>query len=294
MTKSFGTLKAVDNLNIEIRRGEVFGFLGPNGAGKSTTVGMILNLVAPTAGTIELFGHNLKDNTWAALRRIGAVIESPAFYPYLSGWDNLQVLAISIGGISRNKITEVLDRVNLLDRAKDRYGNYSMGMKQRLGIASTLLRDPELIILDEPTNGLDPAGMKEIRDMIPQLAHESRAVLLCSHMLHEVELVCTRVAIIKQGKTLANASIQELLARGQVLEIKVADPEKAAAILSGFPEIKSIKTENGHLLVEAPPESSSQVNKALAEHGIFASELCIRNTSLENIFLQLTGGISSD
>jgi ABC-2 type transport system ATP-binding protein len=294
LTKSFGTLKAVDNLNIEIRRGEVFGFLGPNGAGKSTTVGMILNLVAPTAGTIELFGQNLKENTWAALRRIGAVIESPAFYPYLSGWDNLQALATSIGGISRNKITEVLERVNLLDRAKDRYGNYSMGMKQRLGIASTLLRDPELIILDEPTNGLDPAGMKEIRDMIPQLAHESRAILLCSHMLHEVELVCTRVAIIKQGMTLANAPIQELLSRGQMLEIKVADPEKAAAILTGFPWIKSVKTENGLLMVEAPPESSSQVNKALAEQGVFASELCIRNTSLENIFLQLTGGVNSD
>jgi ABC-2 type transport system ATP-binding protein len=294
LTKSFGTLKAVDNLNIEIRRGEVFGFLGPNGAGKSTTVGMILNLVAPTAGTIELFGQNLKENTWAALRRIGAVIESPAFYPYLSGWDNLQALATSIGGISRNKINEVLERVNLLDRAKDRYGNYSMGMKQRLGIASTLLRDPELIILDEPTNGLDPAGMKEIRDMIPQLAHESRAILLCSHMLHEVELVCTRVAIIKQGMTLANAPIQELLSRGQMLEIKVADPEKAAAILTGFPWIKSVKTENGLLMVEAPPESSSQVNKALAEQGVFASELCIRNTSLENIFLQLTGGVNSD
>jgi len=255
---------------------------------------MILNLVAPTAGTIELFGQNLKENTWAALRRIGAVIESPAFYPYLSGWDNLQALATSIGGISRNKITEVLERVNLLDRAKDRYGNYSMGMKQRLGIASTLLRDPELIILDEPTNGLDPAGMKEIRDMIPQLAHESRAILLCSHMLHEVELVCTRVAIIKQGMTLANAPIQELLSRGQMLEIKVADPEKAAAILTGFPWIKSVKTENGLLMVEAPPESSSQVNKALAEQGVFASELCIRNTSLENIFLQLTGGVNSD
>ena len=294
LTKNFGTLKAVDDLNIEIRRGEVFGFLGPNGAGKSTTVGMILNLVAPTAGSIELFGHNLMENTWAALRRIGAVVESPAFYPYLSGWDNLVALATSIGGISRNKITEVLERVNLLDRAKDKYGNYSMGMKQRLGIASTLLRDPEFIILDEPTNGLDPAGMKEIRDLIPQLAHENRAVLLCSHLLHEVEMVCTRVAIIKQGVTLANATIQELLARGQMVEIKVDDLAKATAILTGFPGVKSVKTENGYLMVEAPPESASLLNKALAEQGIFASELVNRNTGLENIFLQLTGGVSGD
>ena len=294
LTKSFGKLKAVDNLNIEIRRGEVFGFLGPNGAGKSTTVGMILNLVAPTAGSIELFGRNLTENTWAVLRRVGAVIESPAFYPYLSGCDNLQALAMSIGGISNNKINEVLERVNLLDRAKDKYGNYSMGMKQRLGIASTLLRDPEFIILDEPTNGLDPAGMKEIRDLIPQLAHESRAVLLCSHLLHEVEMVCSRVAIIKQGVTLANASIQELLARGQMLEIKVDDLAKAAAILSGFPGVKSVKTKDGYLMVEAPPESASLLNKALAEQGIFASELVNKSTGLENVFLQLTGGASGD
>jgi ABC-2 type transport system ATP-binding protein len=294
LTKSFGKLKAVDNLNIEIRRGEVFGFLGPNGAGKSTTVGMILNLVAPTAGSIELFGHNLTENTWAVLRRIGAVIESPAFYPYLSGCDNLETLAMSIGGISSNKINEVLERVNLLDRAKDKYGNYSMGMKQRLGIASTLLRDPEFIILDEPTNGLDPAGMKEIRDLIPQLAHESRAVLLCSHLLHEVEMVCTRVAIIKQGVTLANASIQELLARGQMLEIKVDDLARAAAILTGFPGVKSVKTKDGYLMVEAPPENASRLNKALAEQGIFASELVNKSTGLENVFLQLTGGASGD
>jgi ABC-2 type transport system ATP-binding protein len=255
---------------------------------------MILNLVAPTAGSIELFGQNLTEDTWAVLRRIGAVIESPAFYPYLSGCDNLQTLAMSIGGISSNKINEVLERVNLLDRAKDKYGNYSMGMKQRLGIASTLLRDPEFIILDEPTNGLDPAGMKEIRDLIPQLAHESRAVLLCSHLLHEVEMVCTRVAIIKQGVTLANASIQELLARGQMLEIKVDDLAKAAAILSAFPGVKSVKTKDGYLMVEAPPESASRLNKALAEQGIFASELVNKSTGLENVFLQLTGGASGD
>ncbi len=294
LTKSFGNIKAVENLNIEIRRGEVFGFLGPNGAGKSTTVGMILNLVTPTSGSIELFGRNLKANPWGALRRIGAVIETPAFYPYLSGVDNLESLAIAIGGISRQKIHEVLQRVNLYDRAKDKYGNYSMGMKQRLGIASTLLRDPELIILDEPTNGLDPAGMKEIRDLIPQLAHESRGILLCSHLLHEVEMVCTRVVIIKKGVTLANASIQELLARGQVLEIKVDDLTRAANILSGLTWIKSVKTENGYLILDAPPESASRVNQALADQGIYASGLCQRNTGLENIFLQLTGGAGGE
>ncbi|HSW57574.1 MAG TPA: ABC transporter ATP-binding protein [Dehalococcoidales bacterium] len=290
LSKNFGTLKAVDNFSVEISRGEVFGLLGPNGAGKSTIVGMILNLVTPTRGRIEVFGRDLKDNPWSALKKIGAVIESPAFYPYLSGRDNLESLAISIGDISRNRITEVLERVNLLSRAKDKYSNYSMGMKQRLGIASTLLRDPELIILDEPTNGLDPAGMKEIRDLIPQLAHENRAVILCSHLLHEVEQVCTRVAILKKGVTLADASVQELLTNHRMMEIKVDDTEKALKILSGLTWVKSTKIENGYLVLEAPAENASLVNKALAEQGIFASELIQRNSGLEKVFLQLTGG----
>jgi ABC-2 type transport system ATP-binding protein len=294
LTKRFGTLEAVKDLNIEIRRGEVFGFLGPNGAGKSTTVGMILGLVAPTSGNIELFGHDINGNLWSALRRVGAVIEEPAFYPYLSGWDNLKTLSISIGDIPETKIAEVMERVNLLDRAKDHYSTYSMGMKQRLGIASTLLRDPELIILDEPTNGLDPAGTKEIRDLIPQLAHESRAVLLCSHILHEVELVCSRVAIIKQGVTLIDAPIQELLNRGHLLQIRVDEPAKAAQLLSGIPWIKSTKIQDGYLVVEAPQENASQITRILAGHGIYLSELVKHGTSLESVFLQLTGGESSD
>ena len=294
LTKHFGKLEAVKNLNLELRRGEVFGFLGPNGAGKSTTVGMILGLVAPTAGSIELFGVKLNSNPWSVLRRVGAVIEEPAFYPYLSGWDNLEALSRAIGGIPRAKITEVLERVNLLDRARDRYDHYSMGMKQRLGIASTLLRDPELIILDEPTSGLDPAGTKEVRDLIPQLAHESRGVFLCSHLLHEVELVCDRVAIIKQGVMIANAPVQELLTQGQLLQIKVDDAAQASAILKNLPWIKSVKVENGYLIVDAPKDGAARVNKALAEHNIFASELTSRNVSLESVFLQLTGGESGD
>jgi ABC-2 type transport system ATP-binding protein len=294
LTKNFGNLIAVKDLSIELRRGEVFGFLGPNGSGKSTTVGMILGLIEPTAGSIEVFGRNLKENQWAALRRIGAVVEEPAFYPYLSGWDNLEALAKAIGGISKSKIDEVLVRVNLRDRAKDKYHEYSMGMKQRLGIASTLLRDPELIILDEPTNGLDPAGTKEVRDLIPELAHESRTVFLCSHLLHEVEMVCDRVAIIKKGQLLADAPVKELLNRGQVIQIKVEKPTRAAEVLSTHPWIKSVKMENEYLVVDAGKEDPSRVNQVLAENNIFASELLPRNTSLESIFLELTGGRSGD
>ena len=294
LSKSFGKLEAVKNLNLELRRGEVFGFLGPNGAGKSTTVGMILGLIAPTAGSIELFGVKQDGHHWTALRRIGAIIEEPAFYPYLSGWDNLAVLAKSIGDIPKSKITEVLERVTLLDRAKDQYGHYSMGMKQRLGIASTLLRDPELIILDEPTNGLDPAGTKEIRDLIPKLAHESRAVLLCSHLLHEVEMVCDHVAIVKHGTVIANAPIKELLSHGNVLQIKVNDIEKATVILKSISWIKSVKKEDDYLVLDIPRERSAEVNLALVQKGIMVSELVNRTSSLESVFLQLTGGTSGD
>jgi ABC-2 type transport system ATP-binding protein len=294
LSKSFGSLVAVKDVNLELRRGEVFGFLGPNGAGKSTTVGMILGLIAPTAGSIELFGVKQNGNRWAALRRIGAIIEEPAFFPYLSGWDNLEVLARSIGDISNDRIKEVLERVNLLERARDQYGHYSMGMKQRLGIASTLLRDPELIILDEPTNGLDPAGTKEIRDLIPTLAHESRAIFLCSHLLHEVELICQRVAIIKRGTIIANAPVKELLAQGSRLQIKIADLERAADVLRSLGWVKSVQNEGGYLVVDAPADSGARVSQALAEKGLFVSELTNRTVSLENVFLELTGGASGD
>jgi ABC-2 type transport system ATP-binding protein len=294
LTKRFGRLVAVKDLNLELHCGEVFGFLGPNGAGKSTTVGMILGLITPTAGKIELFGRDLTASPWKALRRIGAVIEEPAFYPYLSGWDNLAALAASIGNIKPSKIAEVLERVNLKERAGDKYSRYSSGMKQRLGIASTLLRDPDLIILDEPTNGLDPAGTKEIRELIPRLAHESRSVFLCSHLLHEVEMICDRVAIIKQGVMIASAPVKELLTRDQMLQIRVADPAPAAAFLKTLNWIKSVRVEGEYVIVDTPPDSAADVNKALAQQQIFAAELTTRNTSLESIFLELTGGETSE
>lgn len=289
LTKLFGKRMAVNDLNIEIRRGEVFGFLGPNGSGKSTTVGMLVGLVTPSSGSVEIFGMPLKDNYWRIIRRVGATIESPALYPYLSGWDNLIILAEAIGNISKSKINDVLKQVNLIDRARDKYGRYSLGMKQRLAIAATLLRDPELIILDEPTNGLDPSGYKEVRDLIPMLAKENRSVFLCSHMLNEVEKVCDRVAIIKQGQVLACDSVKNLLTKGQLLQIKVDNPAQAVGILRTMPSIKSITEENGYLLVDVPRENASMVSKILAENNIFISELSVRSTDLESVFLELTG-----
>lgn len=294
LSKRFGSLEAVKSISFELRRGEVFGFLGPNGAGKSTTVGIILGLIAPTAGSLELFGVKQDGNRWKELRRVGAIIEEPAFYPYLSGWDNLEVLSRSIGGIPKSKITEVMERVNLLERARDQYGHYSMGMKQRLGIASTLLRDPDLIILDEPTNGLDPAGTKEIRNLIPQLAYESRAVMLCSHLLHEVEMVCTRVAIIQQGIIIANKPIKDLLVRGNLVQIKVDKPEEAKGVLGRLPWVTSVKSHDSYLIAEVPGNRVADVNRSLIEAGIGVSEIFTRSTSLESVFLELTGGAAGD
>jgi ABC-2 type transport system ATP-binding protein len=294
LTKKFGKRTAVNNLNLEIRRGEVFGFLGPNGSGNSTTVSMIVGLIKPTSGSVNAFGLDLNGHYWEIMRKIGATIETPAFYPYMSGWDNLECFATAIGGIPDSKITEVLERVNLLERAKDRYKQYSLGMKQRLAIAAALLRDPEIIILDEPTNGLDPAGYKEVRDLIPLLASENRSVILCSHLLHEVELVCDRVAIIKQGNVIACESMQTLLAKGQVLQIKVENPQQAISVLQKETWIKSIVEKDGYLLIDVPKEESQHVSKILAGNNIFVSEISVKSSDLESIFLELTGGNNNE
>ena len=289
LTKKFGKRTAVNNLNLEVRKGEVFGFLGPNGSGKSTTVSMITGLITPTSGSVTAFGLDLKTNYWEIIHRVGATIESPAFYPYMSGWDNLELFSIAIGGIPEYKIKEVLERVNLLDRAKDKYKQYSLGMKQRLAIAAALLRDPELVILDEPTNGLDPAGYKEVRDLIPSLAGENHTIILCSHLLHEVELICNRVTIIKEGNVIACESMQVLLAKGQMLQIKVENPQQATAILKKQEWIKNVTQADGYLLVDAPKEDSQRISKILAENNIFVSELSVKSSDLESVFLELTG-----
>jgi len=294
LTKKFGKRTAVNNLNLEVRRGEVFGFLGPNGSGKSTTVGMLVGLIAPSSGSVHAFGMDITNNYWEIMRRVGATIETPAFYPYMSGWDNLELFSIAIGGISQSKIKEVLERVYLLDRARDKYKQYSLGMKQRLAIAAALLRDPELIILDEPTNGLDPAGYKEVRDLIPSLASENRTIILCSHLLHEVEKICDREAIIKEGNVLACESVQVLLAKGQMLQIKVENLQQAMAVLKKYEWIKNVTQADGYLLVDVPKEDSQRISKILAENDIFISELSVRSSDLESVFLELTGSDNND
>jgi ABC-2 type transport system ATP-binding protein len=282
LTRHFGDLVAVDSLDLELRRGEVLGFLGPNGSGKSTTVAMLLGLITPSAGTID-YGS-------LARRDIGAIIEGPAFYPYLSGRDNLRALAWATGGVPAERIDSLLRLVGLADSASRKYSTYSLGMRQRLGIASTLLADPAVVILDEPTNGLDPAGQQDVRRLIPSLAGEGRAVLLASHLLHEVQQVCTRVAILRKGRLLATGNVHELLAGVGGWEVRVDDLARAAAVLASVDCVRRVRPVDGHLVAEGEddPEVGTRIARALAQEGLFVSSLSYSQRSLVDVFLELT------
>lgn len=288
LTKRFGRLVAVKDLDLEVRKGEVFGFLGPNGSGKSTTVGMLLGLIAPTSGKAEVFGLNARNNLPRILPRVGAMTENNGFYPYLSGRENLEYFANITGGVEVTRIDEVLEIVDLKSREKDPFKNYSMGMKQRLAVACALLNDPEFIILDEPTNGLDPAGMKEIRELIIRLGEEGKTILLNSHLLHEVEQVCSRVAIIKKGTVIKQGPVDELLNTGDVFILRTTDMAKTVALLGPADWVKSVTQRDDSLLVGMDQERAVDVSRLLAENGVYISELKMEENTLEQIFLDLT------
>jgi ABC-2 type transport system ATP-binding protein len=287
LVKRFGSITAVDGLDLEVRRGEVVGLLGPNGAGKSTTIGMVLGLIAPTAGSAEVLGRDVLTRREDALAGVGAMLEVTAFYPYLSGRDNLTSIAILRGGGALGRVDPLLARLGLAQRGGSKFRTYSLGMRQRLGIASTLLADPALVILDEPANGLDPAGQREIRELIRELAGENRGVLLASHLLYEVEQVCDRVLVIKKGKLIASGTIAEVTRRGAYFEIVVDDKRRAAEILRGL-GIKEIRDTPTGLDVSIDPNRGAEVNRALASAGVYASALIPRATSLEDVFMELT------
>ena len=289
LTKRFGKLTAVDDLNLEVRKGEIFGFLGPNGSGKSTTMGMLLGLIAPTSGKVELFGMDIRSHLPQILQKVGAVTDSSGFYPYLSGRDNLDYVAQIAGGISDKRVDEVLELVELSGREKDRFNNYSMGMKQRLGIACALLNNPEFIILDEPTNGLDPAGVKEIRELIIRLGREDKTIFLNSHLLHEVEQICEHVAIIKKGKLITQGQVKDLMKKGDILQIRVTEPEKAAAVLGNIEWITSVSREDDKFLLGVKADRYAEVSSVLAAEGIFLTEMKAKENTLEDLFLEMTG-----
>jgi ABC-2 type transport system ATP-binding protein len=288
LTKHFGSTIAVQGLDLEVRTGEVHGFLGPNGSGKSTTVGMVLGLLRPTAGRALIFGEDARTAPHHLRRRVGAIIESPAFYPYLSGRANLKALALVAGGVPPGRIEALLEQVGLSERADSPYKTYSLGMKQRLGIASTLLTDPDLVILDEPTSGLDPAGQREIRELIPQLARAGRAVLLASHLLHEVQQVADRVTIIRRGQVVESGPVSSLVLRGSYLEVGIEPIGEAVEVVRALPFVEDVQVLDGKLAVRTAPDQAAAVNRALAERGLYASSLGTRASTLEDVFLELT------
>jgi ABC-2 type transport system ATP-binding protein len=283
LTKRYGSRAAVDGLSLTVRRGEVFGFLGPNGAGKTTTLRMLMGLVRPTSGSASVLGRP----AGASVAGVGALIEGPGFYPYLSGRDNLRVLA-RYAGTPSGRIDLVLRTVDLVDRADDRYGTYSLGMKQRLGVAAALLKDPEIVVLDEPTNGLDPAGITDMRALLRRLAAEGCTVVLSSHLLGEVEQVCDRVAVISHGRLVVQSTVGELLGLGRLV-IDARPLAEAAAVAAQLLGAERVSVVDGRLHVQAGPEDAARINRALVRADIDVTGLRQESQTLEEVFLQMTG-----
>ncbi len=291
LTKKFGSLTAVDQLSFTIKKGNVYGILGPNGSGKSTTLGMVLNVVNPSSGDFQWFDGSV--STHNALKKVGAIIEHPNFYPYMTAAQNL-ALVCKIKGVSHEKISEKLEIVGLLDRKNSRFSTFSLGMKQRLAIASALLNDPEILILDEPTNGLDPQGIHQIREIIRQIATTGTTILLASHLLDEVEKVCSHVVIIRKGIKLYSGRVDEMNANYGFFELKSSDLEKLRSSLSLHPSIGKINMAEG--LVTAflsEPMEADLMNSYLMEKGVLLSHLVKRKESLEEQFLQLINQTSN-
>jgi ABC-2 type transport system ATP-binding protein len=291
LRKQFGSVLAVHDLTLRIPAGGVFGLLGPNGSGKTTTIGLLLGLVTPTAGSIRLFGSDARTTQLAALRRIGAMVESPAFYPDLSGRANLRFFqGIADRGQDIAEVNQLLQLVGLGDRADSKFRTYSLGMKQRLGIAYALLGKPELVFLDEPTNGLDPAGMAEVRALIPRLAKAGHTVVLSSHLLNEVEQVCDHVAILSRGQLIAQGHVRELLQAQGSVRLKTTDDARARQLLGALDWVSSVREEEGYLVLGCAAERSGELTRELSRQQIFVTEMVPRRQSLESYFLAVTGG----
>ena len=289
LSKSYGKRLAVDHLDLQVDRGELFGFLGPNGAGKTTTIRMALGLVAPTNGSVEVLGVEVRKNRAKVLPRVGALVENPALYGYLSGRNNLRAFGDLLGGVGEKRIDEVLEIVSLNGRDKDKVKTYSMGMKQRLGLAVALLNDPDLLILDEPANGLDPAGIVEMRDLLRGLAADGKTVFISSHVLSEVQQICTRVAIINHGKLIRLAPVAELLDAPGEFAIQVDAPDALVGALRLQPWGQEARVEEGLVITRAPEGRGRNLIAFLVQNGHNPDSVSERQRDLEDIFLSLTG-----
>ena len=286
LTKKFGYLTAVKDLSFTINKGNVYGILGPNGSGKSTTLGIVLNVVNKTSGNFKWFDGNT--TTHDALKKVGAIIERPNFYPYMSAIQNLK-LVCKIKGVDYSKIEEKLEVVGLLERKNSQFSTYSLGMKQRLAIASALLNDPEILILDEPTNGLDPQGIHQIREIIKQIAANGTTILLASHLLDEVEKVCSHVVVLRKGVKLYSGRVDEMISSHGFFELKCNNQDELVAFIENHPNFGKIKITDS--LVTAflnEPMKSEELNRLLFKKGIILTHLVQRKESLEEQFLQLT------
>lgn len=286
LKKYFGKIKAVNGVNLKITRGQVYGFLGPNGSGKTTTIGLILGLLHPTAGIVTLFGEPVSPFQTLSLQRVGALISTPAVIPYLSARMNLALLSRLSPEISDNRIDQVLDQVGLLDSANRRAGHFSTGMKQRLGLAIALLHQPELLILDEPTNGMDPAGMHAIRVLLRQLADQGMTIFLSSHLLHEIEQICDRVAVLNRGEVVAENEVKHLLGDKRVVRVRTTTTEQATQCLRDLPGIRKVCANGAYVEVSGVP--SQTIIAHLTHNGIIPIEVSAARPDLESIFLELT------
>ncbi len=289
LSKTYGSRQAVRDLDLEVDRGEVFGFLGPNGAGKTTTIRMALGLIRPTSGRVEILGRDVRRHRAEVLTRVGAVVETPALYPQLSARDNLRAFAHLTGGVPAARLDEVLALVGLAGRQRDRVRSFSTGMKGRLALAVALLNDPELLVLDEPANGLDPAGIVEMRDLLRRLAAEGRTVFISSHVLSEVQQICDRVAIIDLGRLVRVATVADLVAGHGEFVLGIEDPASALELLRGHPWAGAARVEDGALVTASPTGRGRDLVRLLAQAGIWADTIDERQGSLEEIFLSLTG-----
>ena len=290
LTKQFGSLRAVDGLDMQVCAGDVFGFLGPNGAGKTTVIRLALGLIHPTSGYVEVCGHRVPGELQGALRHVGGFVDDPTFYPLMSARRNLRLLGSMTGPVSEERIDEVLEIVALDDRAEDRVGGFSHGMKQRLGIAQALLHRPELIVLDEPTSGLDPRGMKDVRELIRELGAAGTTVFLSSHLLHEVEQVCTRAVIINKGHVVIQGPVSELRPQNDAIKVLTGDQGRAAEVLRGQFGAGGVQADEEFLIVEADEDAVPEMVRRLVEDGVAVRAVVpASEQGLEDFFLELTG-----
>ncbi|MGW5952907.1 MULTISPECIES: ABC transporter ATP-binding protein [Bacillus cereus group] len=292
LKKVIGKKTLVEDISFDVKQGEVFGFLGPNGAGKTTTIRMLVGLIKATEGTISIGGYSIKENFREAMRQIGSIVENPELYTYLTGWENLKQFARMLGDISDERIIEIAKMVHLDERIHDKVKTYSLGMKQRLGIAQALLGNPKLLILDEPTNGLDPAGIRELREFIHKLVkEENMSVFISSHLLSEVQLICDRVAIIHKGKMITVAPIEELIkTASDRVEWAVTPISKAKDMLEAAEEIEEVSVEDERLLCRMDVASINVWNKHFVENGIDVHSVKELVFTLEDLFIELTRG----